>query len=73
MLKNIGVTTKRFLKSSSAQDQLMNQKDASNRRKSLEDNLRKAQNATKLFQRYKNSAEQFRMTFSEYKRLHRHS
>jgi hypothetical protein len=64
---------KQLQKLQALQDDCLKQADLLNRRSVWAENLKKAKNATNLYQRYKNSPEQFKMTFSEYKRRQRSS
>ena len=64
---------KELQKTQQCHDECLKQADLLTRRTVWAGNLKKAKDATNLYQRYKNSPEQFKMTFSEYKRRQRSS
>ena len=65
------VEIKQLEASQLVQDDVLAQTVLIKRSVALADKLRSARNATKLYQHYKSSPEQFRMTFAEFKKTRR--
>jgi hypothetical protein len=73
MTSKARVKTKKAPKPRKSKDKLLIYNDLLVRRVVWAENLQKAKKATKLYQQFKNSPEQFKMTFSDYKRRQRSS
>lgn len=69
--RNERMEIKQLEASQTTQDELLVKNTNIKRRNAWEGKLRSATAATKLYQQYKNSPEQFRMTFAEFKRSRR--